>query len=165
MSWAKLIFSHRWTQKEQVCLLAAVLIYLHLMHNDFVWLYCTFFRRRRNVMEFVCIYAAIVFSPFLDEGKKQRLVAASCVFLKNAMLSSPPSFLICVLLQLRVPSFMYITGACALWSERQHLRLRCLHACIFLLKSAYTTYVIMIMLTAIMSLIALFKSKYCIYLR
>ncbi len=27
-----------WIQKEQVCLLAAVLIYLRLMHNDFVWL-------------------------------------------------------------------------------------------------------------------------------
>lgn len=45
-------------------------------------------------------YAAVAFcSPFLDEGKEQRLVAASCVFPRNAMLSSPPSFLICVLLQ------------------------------------------------------------------
>ncbi len=46
-----------WIQKEQVCLLAAVLIYLRLMHNDFVWLYSTLFRRHRNVMEFVCLYA------------------------------------------------------------------------------------------------------------
>ncbi len=69
-----------WTQKEQVCLLAAVLISLRLMHNDFVWLYSTLFRHHRNVMEFVCLYAAVAFSPFLDEGKEQRLVAASCVF-------------------------------------------------------------------------------------
>ncbi len=109
-----------WTQKEQVCLLAAVLIYLRLMHNDFVWLYSTLFRHHRNVMEFVCLYAAVAFSPFLDEGKEQRLVAASCVFPRNAMLSSPPSFLNCVLLQVRVPSFMYITSACTLWSERQY---------------------------------------------
>ncbi len=31
------------TQKEQVCLQAAVLIYLHLMRNDFVWQYSTLF--------------------------------------------------------------------------------------------------------------------------
>ncbi len=37
-----LIAQHKWwTQKEQVCLLAPVLIDLRLMHNDFVWLYCT----------------------------------------------------------------------------------------------------------------------------
>ncbi len=95
-----------WTQKEQVCLQATVLIYLRLMHNEFVWLYCTLFWRHRNVMEFVCLYVAITFSPFLDEGKEQRLVAASCVFPRNAMLSLPPSFLICVLLQVRVLSFM-----------------------------------------------------------
>ncbi len=84
--------------------MAMVLIYLRLMHNDFVWLYYMFFRCHRNVMEFVCIDAAVAFSPFLDEGKKQRLVAASCVFPINAMVSSPPSFLICVLLQLHFPS-------------------------------------------------------------
>ncbi len=72
-----------------------------------------------NVMEFVCLYAAVAFSPFLDEGKEQRLVE-SCVFRRNAMVSSPPSFLICVLLQVDVPSFVYITGACTLWSERQY---------------------------------------------
>ncbi len=53
-----------------MCLLAAVLIYLRLMHNDFEWLYCMFFRRHRNVMEFVCLYAAVAFSPFLDKGKE-----------------------------------------------------------------------------------------------
>ncbi len=71
----------------------------NLMHNDFVWLYSTLFRRHRNVMEFVCLYTAVAFSSFLDEGKEQRLVAASCVFPRNAMLSSPPSFLICVLIR------------------------------------------------------------------
>ncbi len=40
-----------WIQKEQVCLLAAVFIYLRVMHNDFVWLYSTLFQRHRNVME------------------------------------------------------------------------------------------------------------------
>ncbi len=55
-------------------LLATILIYLRLMHNDFVWRYSTLFRRHRNVME----YAAFVFfSPFVDEGKEQRLVAAN----------------------------------------------------------------------------------------
>ncbi len=49
-----LIAQHKWwTQKEQVCLLTAVLIYLRLMHNDFVWLHCTLLRHHRNVMEFV----------------------------------------------------------------------------------------------------------------
>ncbi len=38
-------------------LLAAILIDLRLMHNDFVWRYSTLFRRHRNVME----YAAFVF--------------------------------------------------------------------------------------------------------
>ncbi len=39
-------------------------------------------------------YAAIMFySLCLDEGKEQRLVAASCVFPRNVMFSSPPSFL------------------------------------------------------------------------
>ncbi len=66
------------------------------------------------------LYAAVAFSPFLDEGKERRLVAASCVFPRDAMLSSPPTFLICVLLQVRILSFRYITGACALWSERQY---------------------------------------------
>ncbi len=68
------------------------------------------------MMGFVCLYSAVKFSPFLDEGKEQRLVAASCVFPRNAMLSSLSSFLICVLLQVRVSSFMYIT----LCSERQY---------------------------------------------
>ncbi len=61
-----------WTQREQVCLLVAVLIYLRLIHADFVWLYSTFFRFHRHVMEFVCLYAAVAFSPFLDEVKEQR---------------------------------------------------------------------------------------------
>ncbi len=70
-----------------------------------IWIYifftCNFqllFRCNRNVMKFVCLYAADAFLPFLDEGKEQRMVAANCVFPRNAMLSTPPSFLICVLL-------------------------------------------------------------------
>ncbi len=100
------------------------------MHNDFEWHYCTIFCRHRNVMELVCPYGAVAFSPFLDKGKEQRLVAASCVFPRNAMLSSPSSFLICVLLKVRVTSFMYIT-AHALLVRVAILRLRCLQACIF----------------------------------
>ncbi len=89
-----------------------------------------FFQRHRNVTEFVCLYAAVTFySLFLDESKEQRLVAASCVFPRNVMLSSPPSFLICVLLQVHVPSFMYITGAChvhaiTFWSDQQYCNLK-----------------------------------------
>ncbi len=125
-----LIAQHKWwTQKEQVCLLAAVLIYLRLMHNDCIWLYCTLFRHHRNVMEFVRLYAAVAFSPFLDEGKEQRLAAASCVFSRNATLSSPPSFLICVLLQVRVLSFMYIT-AHAHFGQSGNTATKTLHACI-----------------------------------
>ncbi len=139
---------------ERACVFTGrCLIDLCLKHNDFVWLYCTLFQRHRNVKEFVCLDSrcCVTFSPCLDEGKEQRLVAescvfsrnaiefvclyaasrsrrvwmrvrnrASCVFSRNAMLSSPPSFLIWVLLQVCVLSFMYITGACALWSERQY---------------------------------------------
>ncbi len=56
------------------------------------------------------------------------------------------------------------TGACHTLVRAAILRLRCLHACIFQLKSAYG-YVNTIMLAAIMSLITLFRSKYCIYIR
>ncbi len=62
----------------------------------------------------------VFYSPFLDEGKEHRLVAASCVFPRNAMLSSPPSLLICVFLQVHVTLFMYVTSTCALWSEWQY---------------------------------------------
>ncbi len=122
-----------WTQKEQVCLLAAVLtFFFRLMHNDFEWLYCTLLLRHRNVMEFVCLYAAVAFSTFLDEGKEQRLVAASCVIPRNA---------ICV-------SNLRITTGARPIIHVHHvrmrtlvraaiLRLRCLQACIFRLKSAY----------------------------
>ncbi len=69
---------------------------------EFIYFFtCNFqllFRCNRNVMKFVFLYAADAFLPFLDEGKEQRMVAASCVFPRNAMLSTPPSFLICVLL-------------------------------------------------------------------
>ncbi len=74
-----------------------------------------------NVMGFVCLYAAVAFLPFLDEGKKQRLVAASCVSPdKRCFLPLHPSFLIYVLLQVCIPSFEYIMGACTLWSKRQY---------------------------------------------
>ncbi len=50
---------------------------------------------------------------------------------RNAMLSSPPSFLICVLLQVRVTSCKYVTGTCTLRPEVQYCDLRCLNAFIF----------------------------------
>ncbi len=68
----------------------------NLMHNDFVWLYSTLFRRHRNLFAYTLLSRS---HRFLDEGKEQRLVAASCVFPRNAMLSSPPLFLICVLIR------------------------------------------------------------------
>ncbi len=107
-----------WTQKEQVCFLVAVLIYLRLMHNDFVWLYCTLFRRHRNVMWWD-LFAYILPSSsccfwMTETGGSELCFPQKC----DAFL--PPLFLMCVLLQVRVPSCMYITGACALWSERQY---------------------------------------------
>ncbi len=101
-------------------------------HNDFEWLHCTLsFRLHRNMMEFECLYAAVALSPFLDESKEQRLVAASCVFPRNAMLSSPPSILICVLLQVRVHVYH---GRMRTLVRATILRLMCLHAFIFRLK-------------------------------
>ncbi len=74
----------------------------NLMHNDFLWLYSMLFRRHRNVIEFVCLHPAVAFySPFLDKQQSELC------FPLNAMLSSPPSFLICVLIQVRVTSFIY----------------------------------------------------------
>ncbi len=74
-----------------------------------------------------------------------------------------------------VSNLRIITGACHVMQVRHErmrtlvraaiLWLRCLHACIIQLKSAYTTYVKTITLVAIMSLIALFRSNYCIYMR
>ncbi len=74
-----------------------------------------------------------------------------------------------------VSNLRIITGAwhvIHVWHRRMRtlvraaiLRLRCLHACIFRLKSAYATYVNTILLAAIMILIALFRSKYCVYMR
>ncbi len=86
------------------------------IHNDCVWLYSTLLRRQRNEIEFVCLHCCRVLAV---SGWEQGLVAASWVSPRNVMLSSP-SFLTCALLQVRVPSFVYITGACALWSERQY---------------------------------------------
>ncbi len=101
-------------------LLAAVIMYLRLMQNIFLWLYSMLFWHYRNVMS-IClpVLPSRFLRTFLDEGKEQRLVAASCVFPTKAMLSSPPSFLICMILQVRVTSFMYTTSTCALWTERQ----------------------------------------------
>ncbi len=133
------------------------------MHNDFVWLYSTLFWRHRNIMEFVCLYAAVAFSPFLDEGKEQRLVAASCVFPRNVMLSSPPSIVSNLRITAGAHPIMHAHHKRMRTLVRAAILRRCLHACIFLLKSAY--YVNTIMLAAIMSLIALFKSKYCVNMR
>ncbi len=82
-----------WTQKEQSVLLATVLIYLPLMQNTFVWLYSMLFRCHRR-WQFVCLHCHCALLAASGWGSK-RLVAASCVFHRNVMLSSPPSFLIC----------------------------------------------------------------------
>ncbi len=108
-------------------------------------------------------YTLSFYSPFLEEGKEQRLVAAnvSCVF------PECDAFFPAI-----VSNLCIITGVCHVINVCQKrmrtlvraaiLRLRCLHACIFRLKSAY--YVNTIMLAAIMSLIKLFISKYCVYM-
>ncbi len=88
-----------------------------------------------NVMEFVCLYEVVAFSPFLDEGKEQRLVE-SCVFPQKCN-----GFFPSIVSNLRIT-----TGArpvIRVHHRSMHtlvrtaiLRLRCLHACIFRLKSA-----------------------------
>ncbi len=145
-------------------LLAAVLIYLRLMHNDFVWLYSTLFRRHRNVMA--------IRLPTLPLGSTRRfwMRVRNRDWWKLVVFSPEcDAFFPTIVSNLRI-----IKGACHLIHvchahmrtlvRAAILRLRCLHACIFRLKSAYATYVNTIMLAAIMSLIALFRSKYCFVL-
>ncbi len=145
-------------------LLAAVLIYLRLMHNDFVWLYSTLFRRHRNVMA--------IRLPTLPLGSTRRfwMRVRNRDWWKLVVFSPEcDAFFPTIVSNLRI-----IKGACHLIHvchthmrtlvRAAILRLRCLHACIFWLKSAYATYVNTIMLAAIMSLIALFRSKYCFVL-
>ncbi len=152
------------SERAEWVLLGALLIYLRLMHNDFVWRYSTLFRHHRNVME----YAAYAFYwPFVDEGIRNR------DWWQLTLLEFSPecdAFFPAIISNLRI-----ITGAwhvIHVWHKRMRtlvraaiLRLRCLHACIFRLKSAYATYVNTIILAAIMILIALFRSKYCVYMR
>ncbi len=69
-----------WTQKEQVCLLAAVLIDLRLMHNDFIWLYSTRFRCNRNVISLLSLSSCRFWMRVKNRDGWQR----SCVFLRNA---------------------------------------------------------------------------------
>ncbi len=133
---------------------ATVLIYLHLIHNDFVRLYCTLFRRHRNVMN--------VFAYMLPSCSRRFWMRVRNTdwwqWARNAMLSSP-SFLGAR------PVIHVHHGRMRTLVRAVILQLRCLHACIFRLKSAYATYVNTIMLAAIMSLITLFKSKYCVNMR
>ncbi len=101
-------------------LLAAVLIYLRLMQNTFVWLYSTLFRRHRNVMAIRLLTLPSRSTCRFWMSVRNRDWWQRVVFSPNAMLSSPTSFLICVLLQVRVTSFMYVPSTCVLWSERQY---------------------------------------------
>ncbi len=55
-----------------------------------------------------------------------------------------------------------MSQAHAHFGQSGNTAIKVLHAYIFQLKLAYATYVNTIMLAAIMSLIALFKSKYCV---
>ncbi len=92
------------------------------------------------------------------------------VFLGGAEASASPSFalpmfitikkIIILHLFLGVPAAT-VGGTGTPWHTRGYAP--GLHACIFRLKLANDVYTIM--LAAIMSLIALFKSKYCIYMR
>ncbi len=96
-------------------LLAAVLIIFCLIQNTFVWLLYSM-----SFHQLICPRCRRVLLAVSGWGKEQRPVSASCVFHRNAMLSSPPSFLICVLLQVRVTSFMYVTSTCTFCSEQQY---------------------------------------------
>ncbi len=136
-------------------LLAVILIYLHLMHNDFVWLYSRLFRRHRNVIEFVCLLPSLATRRFcmrvINRDWWQRVV---CILSPNLRINTGA----CHVLHICHKRMRTMVRAATLW-------LRCLHACIFWLKSAYATYINMIMLAVIMSLIALFRSKYCVSMR
>ncbi len=109
------------TQKEQVCLQAAVLIYLHLMRNDFVWQYSTLFGAIEMWWNLFAYTLPLRSRRFWMRVRNrdwwQRVVFSPGM---RCFLPLHQSFLICILLQVRVPSFMYITGVCALWSERQY---------------------------------------------
>ncbi len=122
-------------------LLAAVLLYLRLMQNNFVWLYSTLFRCHRNVMA--------IRLPTLPS----RSTHCFCMRVRNRdwwqrVVFSPEMrcFLPSIVSDLRI-----IAGACHVihvHHERMRtlvraaiLQLRCLHVCIFRLKSACTTYV------------------------
>ncbi len=142
-------------------LLAAVLIYLR--HSDFVWLYSMLFRHRCDGIRLPTLPSCSTRRLWMRIRNRdwwQRVVISpECDAFFPAIVSN-----LCI-----------ITGACHVihvHHEHMHilvrapiLRLRCIHACIFRLKSAYTTYVNTIMLAAIMSLITLFRSKNCIYMR
>ncbi len=90
--------------KRAGVLLASVLIYLRLMQNTFVWLYWMLFRCHRNVMtDCLLMLLSCSIHRFRMRVRNRDMVAASCVS-PNAMLSSPLSFLIYVLLQVCVTS-------------------------------------------------------------
>ncbi len=148
------------SERAGVVLAAIEWIYFCLMHNDFVWLHYTLFRHSRNVMEFVCLRCSThCFCMRVRNRDWWKLVVFS---------PECDAFFPTIVFNLRI-----ITGACHVihvCHKRMRtlvrgaiLRLRCLHACIFRLKSAY--YVNTIMLAAIMNLIALCRSKYCIYMK
>ncbi len=88
------------------------------IHNDCVWLYSTLYganEMRSNLFA----YTAVTFLPFLDDGKEQGLVAASCVFQKcDAFFPVVSNLRITTGARpvIRVSS----RAACALWSERQY---------------------------------------------
>ncbi len=157
----------RFVNERAGVLLAAVLIYLHLMLNTFVWLYFMLFRRHINDGNWLALLSCSTRGFWMRVRNRdwwQRVVFSPEMWCFLPTIISNYYSNYSILFQVPVTSFMYVTSTYTLWSKRL-LRLRCLHVCIFRLKSAYANYINMIMLAAIVSLIALFKLKYCVYMR
>ncbi len=91
------------SERAEWVLLGALLIYLRLMHNEYGGI-----PRFFGAIEMWWNSAFAFYWPFLDQGKEQRLVAANITWVfPECDASSPPSFLISVLLQVRGTSSMY----------------------------------------------------------
>ncbi len=90
------------------------LIYLRLMQNTL-----TLFRRHRKCVMAIRLLRCRRVTRCLWMRVRNRDWWQSPLP-KKCDAFFPPSFLISVLLKVRVTSFMYVTSACALWSERQY---------------------------------------------
>ncbi len=95
-----------WTPKERRCVTGRCFN----LFTSFVWLYSMLFWHHRNVMA--------IRLPMLPSCSTRRFWMR--VRNRDWCQWVVISFLICVLLQVHVTSFMYIISTCALRSERQY---------------------------------------------